>query len=516
MLGGRAELTRGRLLVRNVALNVGGWALPAVCALLAIPVLIRAMGAERFGLLALAWTLVGSFSPFDLGIGRALTQALAERVGLADQSESPELTWTALWLLVPVGLVGAVGLYAAAPTLAGRWLHLTPALHAEAATAMRLLALAIPLTVLTSGLRGVLEAGQEFRAVNALRVPLGLLTFLGPWLVQGVSHGLPASIAVLVGARALTCALHAAAVAMRYPDLRRPRRPRVRELRRLWRVAGWMTVSALSNPILVTGDRFMIGAVLPMAAVAHYATVSEFTSKLGVIAAVMQPVLFPALAVTLVADPRRAALLFDRGVRATALTLAPITLLVVAFAPEGLRLWVGADFAAAATPVLQLLAIATYVNTCAQMPYSALQSAGRADVPAKFHTVEVPLYLGTLWVLVHAYGLRGVAIAWLLRMLVDALALFAAVPLVMRESRAVVRRGLAVTVGGAAALFACMLVTSLPGRAAFAAAGLVTFGLGARRWLVTQDERAFTRAWVGGQRDAWRARRDAARVTHAA
>jgi O-antigen/teichoic acid export membrane protein len=352
--------------------------------------------------------------------------------------------------------------------------------------------------------------------VNALRVPLGLLTFLGPWLVQGVSHGLPASIAVLVGARALTCALHAAAVAMRYPDLRRPRRPRVRELRRLWRVAGWMTVSALSNPILVTGDRFMIGAVLPMAAVAHYATVSEFTSKLGVIAAVMQPVLFPALAVTLVADPRRAALLFDRGVRATALTLAPITLLVVAFAPEGLRLWVGADFAAAATPVLQLLAIATYVNTCAQMPYSALQSAGRADVPAKFHTVEVPLYLATLWLLVHAYGLRGVAIAWLLRMLVDALALFAAVPLVMRESRAVVRRGLAVTVGGAAALYACMLVTSLPGRAAFAAAGLVVFGLGARRWLVTQDERALTRAWVGGQRDAWRARRDAARVTRAA
>jgi hypothetical protein len=28
------------------------------------------MGAERFGLLALAWTLVGPFSPFDLGIGR--------------------------------------------------------------------------------------------------------------------------------------------------------------------------------------------------------------------------------------------------------------------------------------------------------------------------------------------------------------------------------------------------------------------------------------------------------------
>jgi O-antigen/teichoic acid export membrane protein len=474
------------------------------------------MGAERFGLLALAWTLVGSFSPFDLGIGRALTQALSERVGLDDEGDSPHLTWTALWLLAPVGAAGALLLYRTAPALAARWLHLSPALHAEAALSIRLLAWAVPLTVLTSGLRGVLEAGQEFRAVNALRVPLALLTFLGPWLVQGVSHGLPASIAVLVGARALTFALHAAAVAVRYPALRRPRAPRARELRRLWRVAGWMTVSTLSNPILVTGDRFMMGALLPMAAVAHYATVSEFTSKLGVIAGVMQPVLFPALAVTLVADPRRAAVLFDRGVRATALTLAPVTLLVVAFAPEALRLWLGPEFAAAGAPLLQLLAIATYVNTCAQMPFSVLQSAGRADIPAKFHLVEVPLYLGVLWVLTSQYGLRGVAIAWLLRMLGDALALFVAVPLVLRDARAVVRRGLLVAVGGAAALYACTLPTSLPARAAFAAAGLAAFAIGAGRWLVTEDERQLTRAWVGGRREAWRARRTGARVRRAA
>ena len=513
MLGGSAELTRGRLLARNVALNVGGWALPAVCAVLAIPALVRAMGPARFGILAIAWALVGSFSPFDLGIGRALTQALSERVGRSDQGDSPDVTWSALWLLALVGVVGAAGLAVAAPALAERWLHVPAGLQGEAARAFTLLALAVPLTVLTSGLRGVLEAGQAFRAVNALRVPLALLTFVGPWAAQPISHGLPVAIAVLVGARAFVCCLHLYVVARLYPALRRPRLPRLDALRSLWRVAGWMTVSALSNPILVLGDRFLIGAALPIAAVARYAAVSEVASKLGVVAAVLQPVLFPALAATLAADAPRAARLFDRGVRATALALAPAALVVVAFAPEGLRLWLGPELARDAAPVLQLLAIAAYVNTCAQMPFSAIQGAGRADVPAKFHAIEVPLYLGALWVLVGRFGLIGAAIAWFLRMLVDTLALYAVLPFVVSrdagpELRPVLRRATGLVLGGAAALGACALAGPLLVRAGVVVVALAAFALGGARWLVTAAERATARAWIDGRRAAWRARRD--------
>jgi len=505
VLGGAAELTRSRLLARNVALNVGGWALPAVCALAAIPALVHAMGAERFGLLALAWTLVGAFSPFDLGIGRALTQALAERVGRADQGDSPDIVWSAFWLLLVVGLAGAIALVLAAPPLAGRWLHVSAALQPEAARSLRLLALAVPLTVLTSGLRGVLEAGQEFRAVNALRVPLALITFVGPWAVQPVSHALPASVAVLVGARLLVLLLHAVVVLRRYPELRRARGPRGWALRSLWRVAGWMTLSTLANPVLATGDRFLIGAALPMAALAQYAAVSEVAFKLMVVGAVLQPVLFPALAATLVADPRRATVLFDRGVRAAAFAVAPAALVLVVFAPEWLGAWLGADLAREATPVLQLLAIASYVNTFAQMPYVVLQSAGRADVPAKLHVLEVPLYLGALWLLLGRFGLVGAAIAWALRILFDTVALFAAVRSVLRGADSVLWRAIGLALGGATALGACAAVGPLSARAALAATAIGAFAWGARRWLVTPDERVFARAWLDGRLAARRA-----------
>jgi O-antigen/teichoic acid export membrane protein len=496
VLGGTAELTRGRLLARNVALNVGGWVLPALCALLAIPALVRAMGAERFGLLALAWTLVGAFSPFDLGIGRALTQALAERVGRADQGDSPDVAWSGLWLLLAVGLAGAGGLSLAAPALAERWLHVSAALRPEAMWSLRLLALAVPLTVLTSGLRGVLEAGQAFRAVNALRAPLAVLTFVGPWAVQPVSHALPAAVLVLVGARALVLVLHAAVVVRLYPALRRPRAPKGWALRALWRVAGWMSVSTLANPLLATGDRFLIGAALPIAAVAQYAAVSEVALKLTVVGAVLQPVLLPALAATLAADPRRAAALFDRGVRAAAFAVTPAAVVLVAFAPEALRAWLGPDLARGATPVLQLLAIASYVNTLAQMPYIALQGAGRADLPAKLHVLEVPLYLGALWLLLGRFGLVGAAVAWALRTAFDTAALYAAARTVLPGADAALRRAAGLAVGGAAALGVCAAGGPLWARAALAAAAMAAFAGGARRWLVTTDERLRARAWL--------------------
>jgi O-antigen/teichoic acid export membrane protein len=500
VLGAAEDLTRGRLLARNVALNAAGWAVPAGVAVLAIPVLVRGLGVERFGLLAFAWTLVGSFSPFDLGIGRALTQALAVRVGRGEQDDSPDVVWSTLWLLLAVGLVGAAGLWATAPALTGRWLHVAPAVRAEAAAGIRLLAVAVPLTVLTSGLRGVLEAGQAFRAVNALRVPLALFTFAGPCAALPFSRTLPTAVAVVVAGRLVVCALHAAQVVRRYPSLRRPRLPRWASLQGLAGVAGWMTLSSLSNPILVTGDRFLIGGALPIAALAQYAAVTEAASKLGLIGAVLQPVLLPALAATRAADPRRATRLLDRAARATALAAAPAAIVLAAFAPEVLRVWLGPALAPGAAPVLQVLVAAFYVNTCAQVPFVALQAGGRADLPAKFHAVEVPLYLGLLWVLASRYGTVGAAAACAIRLCADALALHLAVPGAWVGAASVRRRMLALAFGGGALVGACALGTSLGARAALAGVAGLVLTWASAQWLTTPDERRAARVWLSARR----------------
>lgn len=502
MLGRREELTSGRLLARNVWLNLLGWVLPAVAALVSIPVLVRGMGSERFGLLTLAWTIVGYFSLFDLGIGRALTQALAERAGTGRQDDSPQLTWTALWLLGPFGVVCGAVLAIGAPWFTAHALHTAPILREETATAVRLLGLAVPFMVITSGFRAVLEAGQRFRLINLLRVPLGVLTFAGPAALQRVTHGLPAAVSVLVIVRVMLCVLHAIAVWRVVPELRRPRGARRDDIVGLWRVAGWMTVTSIVSPVLVSADRFVIGGVLPAAALGHYATASEVATKMWLFTAALGPVLFPALAATIGRDDVRAASLFDRAMRVTALAVFGPALALVLFAREGLTLWLGASFAAASAPSLQFLAIAVYANCLAQVAFAAVQGGGRADIAGKLHLIELPLYLGTLGLLLHHFGLIGVALAWLLRMAIDGLALLAASRTVLPAGAAAIRRGAVLLGGGTVALAVASLPTSLGARLLTVATVVVALAAGGWRYVVLHDERALL---VDAVTERWRA-----------
>lgn len=75
------ELTRGSRLTRNTVLNLVGQCAPLLVAIFAIPLLIRGLGTDRFGVLTLAWVVIGYFSLFDLGLSRALTMLVAEKLG---------------------------------------------------------------------------------------------------------------------------------------------------------------------------------------------------------------------------------------------------------------------------------------------------------------------------------------------------------------------------------------------------------------------------------------------------
>src|SRR5215470_14965347 len=98
------SLTSGRLLARNTIWNLLGQTLPMAVGLVTIPLLVRGMGAERFGVLSLAWIVVGYFSLFDLGIGRALTKLVADKLAINDEQSIPPLVWTSLLLLLLLGV----------------------------------------------------------------------------------------------------------------------------------------------------------------------------------------------------------------------------------------------------------------------------------------------------------------------------------------------------------------------------------------------------------------------------
>ena len=93
-------------------------------------------------------------------------------------------------------------------------------------------------------------------------------------------------------------------------------------------------------------------------------------------------------------------------------------------AGEILKIWLGADFVAESTAALQILGIGVLINSLSHVPFAFLQGVGRPDLPAKFHLIELPLYVVMAWILVSHFGITGAASAWTLRVALDALLLF--------------------------------------------------------------------------------------------
>jgi O-antigen/teichoic acid export membrane protein len=418
------HLTSGRLLAKNTVWNLLGNGAPMIVAVFCIPILIRGLGKDRFGVLTLAWALIGYASLFDLGLGRALTQLVARKLGAGEEREIPSLAWTSLLLMLLLGFVGAASLLLISPWLSGRGLNVPAALQGETLQSFRLLGLSIPFVITTAGLRGLLEAHQRFGLINALRIPMGLFTFAGPLLVLPFSKSVVPVVGVLVAARIAAWAAHLLVCLLVLPQMVRSIAWERSALAPMLRFGGWMTVSNIVGPLMVTLDRFLIGALISVTAVAYYATPYEVVTKLWLVPGALVGVMFPAFSTSSAQDRNRTALLFGRSVKCILLVLFPVVLLLIAFAQDGLTIWLGPAFAANSARVLQWLALGVFINSLAHVPFALLQGVGKPDLTAKLHLLELPVYLVALFLLTKRYGIEGAAIAWTGRVTLDALVLF--------------------------------------------------------------------------------------------
>jgi O-antigen/teichoic acid export membrane protein len=479
------KLTQGSLLARNTVWNLSGQVAPLVVAIFSIPLLIKGLGTDRFGVLTLAWVVIGYFSLFDLGLGRALTQMVAKKLGSQQEVEIPSLVWTGLILMLIMGLMGALALFLLSQWLVQDALKIPIGLQTETLNAFYLLALSVPVVISTAGLRGLLEAYQRFGLINIVRIPMGMFTFLGPLLVLPFSSNLFPVVAILVIGRLIAWIIHLLLCFYVLPTLFRSVVLHLKMVRPLIRIGSWMTVTNIVGPIMVYLDRFLIGGLLSMAAVAYYATPYEVVTKLLIIPGALVGVLFPAFSTSFMQDQKRTALLFGRGVKYIFLGLFPISLLIVTLAFEGLDLWLGAD----STSVLQWLTLGVFINSLAQIAFALVQGAGRPDLTAKLHLIELPFYLLAIWWLIGSYGIEGAAIAWVIRIGVDAIFLFGMAHRFLPIKASIIRKKILAAGAAILTLILASLQASLVIKGVFLLLTLSTFILAAWFLILAQDER---------------------------
>lgn len=406
-------------LLRHTVFNLIGLGAPLLVAVGTIPVLIHELGPSRFGLLTLIWAVVSYFGLFDLGLGRALTQQLAVVFENNEHKKVGPLVGTATVLMAVLGVVAGV-LMAAAASWGVGLIHDVPD-RDEAVNAVYAMALAMPFIVLTSGFRGILEARHAFGIVNLIRLPMGLFTFLGPLAVvlYCASHRLDWIAWVLVAGRVIACLFHAYFAWRILPKERSALIFRIDLLRPLCISGGWMTVSNVVGPLMGYLDRFVVGAFASAQAVAYYATPQELISKLSIVPSALMAVLFPQFAQTGTNFSKTSIEMLERAAFLITALCTPAILLIALFSSEILTTWIDLEFAQHAAQILVLMASGTLINSISFIPLTWLQATNHAKKVALIHVIELPLFCLLLWGGMREAGMKGAAMAWVIRILVD-------------------------------------------------------------------------------------------------
>lgn len=406
-------------LKRNSIFNLIGNGLPMLVAIFTIPRLVGVMGVERFGILTLTWVVMGYFSLFDLGLGRALTQIVAERTNTENHQDLPDIIRTALSLMLLFGIIGGLALGLFIPVGVSHVLKLPPTLHREAYYAFGLMAFSVPAVTMMAGLRGILEARQNFLEISVLKLGMGIFTFMGPWLVSFKTVNLFWIVLTLEVMRYGALVGHYLVCRALIPEIKQKGKICARHRVSLIKFGSWMTLSNIISPLMVNMDRFFIGAFISVSAIAYYATPFDIIIRILVIPGAILPVLFPMFGSMYRSDPEQAVRLYRKAMKLIFVILAPVLLTIAAGSKFILLHWLGQNFASNSAVPMRILCLGVLVNGLAGVPFAFIQGNARPDITAKFHMAEAPLYILILWQLALHFGVAGVAWAWTIRVSMD-------------------------------------------------------------------------------------------------
>lgn len=403
-------------LIKNSVWNLGGYIIPTIIAIPALGYLARTLGIELFGIYTLAIAIVGYAGIFDVGLTRAIVREIA--LYRDDVEERKKIISTTTIFIAIFSSLGVVAIFLLIPNIVAL-LKISLSHVEEVKTSLRILVFSIPLFLLNQVWMSILEGDERFFIVNIQR-SIGSSIIAGlPALCVLLQNGLVSAITGLVLGRIVSVII--AYIVVRKEIIGSKFQFNMMTFKRLIFFGGWITVSNIISPVMVYFDRFVISSILGAKLVGFYTAPSEAVSRLGLLPGALSRAVFPRL--SNITDKKD----FNRQVKFSYVLMIsgclPIVLIGIFFSEKILYLWLGVEYAARSAIIFNILLVGFFFNSIAQIPFTIIQSVGKAKITALLHCFEIIPYLVMLYLFVSHYGIMGAAYAWTIRVIVDSLLL---------------------------------------------------------------------------------------------
>lgn len=399
-------------IIKNSIWNLVGYVIPSLVAIPALGYMAHKLGPELFGIYTIAIAVVGYAGIFDMGLTRAISREIA--IYRNNSAERKKIIASATVFLLALSTLGGCLVLIFSASIV-HFLNITAADFVDINNSFKLLALTIPIFLLNQLWIAILEGDEKFKAVNIQKSFSSTFIAGMPALFVIFDGTLLSAIAGLLISRIISLLI--AFLLVRNEIVQSGMRLDLVTFKRLIFFGGWITVSNIISPAMVYFDRFIISNMLGARHVAYYSGPSEAIARLGILPAAVGRAIFPKLSCAGHKDELK------RNMTVSWLLMfavcAPVVIIGIVFAENILHLWLGTSYAAHSKNILIILLVGFLFNALAQVPFTAIQSAGKAKITALLHCVEIIPYFVMLYFFVQHYGLIGVAFAWSIRVIVD-------------------------------------------------------------------------------------------------
>jgi O-antigen/teichoic acid export membrane protein len=402
---------------RNILANTAGSALGMLTFLAVVPVYLRLLGPEAYGLVGLSTTVALAATVLDLGLGATLNREIARMTaqvgGAARFADMAATLHAACWV---AGLAAGALFVLAAPGLATSWLTFSSLSPEDVRGALALMGAGLPALVVrgfyVAGLNGLQRQGIANLAVLGGTVVRALATVSALHLVAPDARVFFTTqlLVLYVEVALLAGALHGG-----LPPAVRRGRVRPAAIRPVLAFSAGTAGTMLLGLALMAMDQVILTAVLPLAEFGYYTLAVAVAGVIGQVVGPVTTAVYP-----------RFSQLFERGdtqgaaedyhffSQLVAIVVLPLGALLVCFPADVLGLWTrDADVVRHAAVVLSLRAMGTVLNALMHVPHVVQLAFGWSTLGARVNAVALLLAAPATVVLSVHGGAPGAALAWI-------------------------------------------------------------------------------------------------------
>jgi len=386
--------------------------LSTVIGFILTPFIVHTLGAEQYGIWALACAFVGFYSFLDLGLSGAVFTRMSHAIGAEDHSTASKIYATGLRLFSGLGVI----LVVASIVLAVGVMFLRPGNGTLFAITLLIIGLQTAISFPMRAPFGVLNAGGHFEATTLVLISSALLRAVGTVVVLYAGKGVLGLAAVCFLAWIPGYIYLCYAVHRHYPYIR------ARDLTKwhsetakgLFSFGVPVLIGQIADRIRLQTDTIVVSIFLSLTAVAHYnvATTLALYYMDGVIAII--GVLTPVLAMQSSAkDPEGMRRSIFVGTRLGLCSAGFVAFGLIAWGRAFIARWMGPIFLDA-YPVLVILSLAMFLDLVQSTTVNALYATLHQKTFVKVNVAEAVANIALSLALAHRYGMIGVALGTLI------------------------------------------------------------------------------------------------------